>query len=186
MVAETLPPLLISVHDDVGGIEKPWLRQPRNRTATATWKLRFITDREWWRRDSVRATKDRSRRTWIAQRRFPGSPSGDPGAAAQRRRTCRPWRRLLPERRSRARLLPRQRSRLTQRGIGTLDRIDGKLIGGAAGIVSDRLAGAPSAMVGVSSSHRQAAGFERQGRRCPCPATAAVALSLVGARRGAP
>ena len=34
--------------------------------------------------------------------------------------------------------------------------------------------------VGVSSSHRQAPGFERQGRRCPCPATAAVALCDTG------
>ena len=35
-------------------------------------------------------------------------------------------------------------------------------------------------------SQRLAPGLERQGRRYPCPATAAVALSLVGARRGAP
>ena len=48
------------------------------------------------------------------------------------------------------------------------------------------LAGSASAMIGLRRSHRLAPDLERQGRRYPYPATAAVALSLVGARRGAP
>jgi len=81
---------------------------------------------------------------------------------------------------------PQGKACLPQRGVGTLDRVGGKLIGGAIGVIVDLLAGNAGAMIGLRRSHRLDPGLQRQGRRCPCPATAAVALSLVGARRGAP
>ena len=80
----------------------------------------------------------------------------------------------------------RREAGLPQRGVGALDRVGDKLIGGAIGVIVDLLAGNAGAMIGLRRSHRLDPGLQRQGRRCPCPATAAVALSLVGARRGAP
>jgi len=81
---------------------------------------------------------------------------------------------------------PQGKACLPQRGVGTLDRVGGKLIGGAIGVIVDLLDGNAGAMVDLRRSHSPAPGLERQGRRCPRPATAAVVLSLVGVRRGAP